>query len=92
MQATESASAARGIIEALELADYDEEYEYYQALVDDEAFCAACYLYDELGVYTTHRHATQADKDARDALERSLREHAQRVRGQVDVEEGATDA
>ena len=91
MQVAESATAARGVIEALELADYDEEYEYYQALVADEAFCAACYLYDELGVYATHEHATEADREARDALKRSLRDHAQRVRGELEDDQEAAD-
>lgn len=92
MQIGESRDAATAIVEEFALADYDEEYEFYQALITDERFCAACYLYQEAGVYATGEGATQADRDARDALERSVKEHAQRVRGQVDVEEGATDA
>jgi hypothetical protein len=92
MQITESARAARTIIDEFNLADYDEEFDYHQALVADERFAAACYLYQEAGVYATGEGATQADKDARDALKRATREHAQRVRGQVDVEEGAADA
>jgi len=92
MQIAESVRAAETIIDEFGLADYDAEYDYYQALVDDERFCAACYLYQEAGVYATGEGATQADRDARDALERSLREHAQRVRGAIDVEEGEADA
>lgn len=84
MQIGESRDAAKAIVEEFELADYDAETEYYQALLDDERFCAACYLYQEAGVYATGEHATQADREARDALERSIREHAQRVRGEVD--------
>ena len=92
MQIGESRDAAKAIVEEFALADYDDEFDYYQALLDDERFCAACYLYQEAGVYATGEHATQADRDARDALERSLREHAQRVRGAIDVEEAGTDA
>ena len=92
MQIGESRRAAETIIDEFDLADYDEEFEFHQALLDDERFCAACYLYQEAGVYATGEHATQADRDARDALERSLREHAQRVRGELDVEEGEADA
>jgi len=92
MQIGESRDAAKAIVEEFALADYDDEFDYYQALLDDERFCAACYLYQEAGVYATGEHATQADRDARDALERSLREHAQRVRGEIDVEEGEADA
>jgi hypothetical protein len=92
MQIGESRDAATAIVEEFELADYDDENDYYQALLNDERFCAACYLYQEAGVYATGEHATQADKDARDALERSLKEHAQRVRGETDSEEGAADA
>ena len=92
MQIGESRRAAETIIEEFGLADYDEEFEFYHALLDDERFCAACYLYQEAGVYATGEGATQADREARDALERSLREHAQRVRGEIDVEEGEADA
>lgn len=87
MQIGESRDAATAIVEEFDLADYDDEFDYYQALLDDERFCAACYLYQEAGVYATGADATEADREARDALERSLREHAQRVRGQLDVEE-----
>lgn len=92
MQIAESVRAAETIIDEFGLADYDEETAFYHALVDDERFCAACFLYQEAGVYATGEHATAADREARDALERSLREHAQRVRGTVDVEEGESDA
>ena len=92
MRIGDSRRAAETIIDEFGLADYDEEYDYYQALLDDERFCAACYLYQEAGIYATGEGATQADRDARDALERSLREHAQRVRGAIDVEEAGTDA
>ena len=92
MRIDDSRRAAETIVDEFALADYDEEFEYYQALVDDERFCAACYLYQEAGVYATGEHATQADREARDALERSLREHAQRVRGAIDVKEGEADA
>jgi hypothetical protein len=93
MQIAESRDAAKAIVEEFELADYDAEFDYYQALVGDERFAAACYLYQEAGVYATGEHATQADRDARDALERSIKEHAQRVRGQVepDADQEAAD-
>jgi len=86
MQIAESSRAARTVIDEFDLADYDDEFAFHQALLDDERFCAACYLYQEAGVYATGDDATQADTDARDALERSLREHAQRVRGEVEAE------
>lgn len=87
MRIDDSKRAAETIVEEFDLADYDEEYDYYQALVADERFAAACYLYQEAGAYATGEHATQADREARDALERSIKEHAQRVRGALDVEE-----
>jgi len=92
MQIGESRDAAKAIVEEFALADYDEEFEYYQALLDDERFCAACYLYQEAGVYATGEDATQADRDARDALKRSIYEHAQLVRRTVDIEKDQADA
>jgi hypothetical protein len=49
-------------------------------------------LYQEAGVYATGADITQADQEARNALERLLKEHAQRVRGTIDVEEGEANA
>jgi len=86
MQITDASRAARTVIDEFGLADYDTEYDYYQALVADERFGAACYLYQEAGVYASGEDATEADRDARDALKRSIREHSQRIRGEVDVE------
>jgi hypothetical protein len=42
MQIAESVRAAETVIDESELADYDDDSEYYQALVDDDRFCAAC--------------------------------------------------
>jgi hypothetical protein len=92
MQIGKSRRAAETVVEEFDLADRDGDREYYRALITDERFAAACYLYQEAGVYATGEGATQADRDARDALERSLREHAQRVRGAIDIEEGEADA
>jgi len=75
---------ARNVIDRLNLADYDEEFDYYQALVSDEAFAVAAHRLSDAEVYARHEHATDADQDAVDALRRSVREHAQRVRGEVD--------
>jgi len=86
MQINDAARAARTMIDELDLADFDEEYEYYQALVSDERFGAACYLYQEAGVYATGENATEADREARNALRRSIREHAQRVAGEIGQE------
>lgn len=83
MRMHESREAAESQIDALELADRD-DYKFRQALLDDEAFCAAAYLYKQTDLYTSHEHATQADREARDALRRSIREHAQRVKQEVD--------
>ena len=90
MHSADVASAARSIIDNLDLADYDEEFEFYQALVADEAFGAACLRYENAVVYATHDDAVEADREARDCLKRSIREHAQRVRGELQ-EEGADD-
>lgn len=49
-------------------------------------------LVQEAGIYPTGADATQVNRDARDALEHSLREHAQCVRGAIDVEEDEADA
>jgi hypothetical protein len=86
MDVAETASAARSLIEELELADYDAEYELYQALVADEAFAAACFRYQNAVAYAAHEHATEHDREARTVLKRSIREHAQRVRGQIERE------
>ena len=86
MHSTEVASAARSMIDELDLASEDDEFEYYQALVDDEAFGAACLRYENAVVYATHDDAVAADRKARDCLKRSVREHAQRVRGELGVD------
>lgn len=89
MQIGESRRAAETIIDEFDLADADDDAEYYEALLADERFCAACYLYQEAGVYATGADATEADREAHDALERAAREHAQRVRGAIDTDEPA---
>lgn len=86
MQITDASRAARTVIDDFDLADYDAEYDYYQALVGDEWFGAVCYLYQEIDVYADGANATAADKEARDALERSINEHARRVRVQLKSE------
>ena len=94
MQNSDANRAAKTMIDELDLADYDEEYEFYQALANDEQFGAIAHLYQEAAVYATTEEATQADKDARDALKHSLREHAQRVAIEHDdrtIEEVAAD-
>ncbi|MFA1612073.1 hypothetical protein [Halobellus rubicundus] len=92
MQMTESANAARSMIDELDLASEDEDYDLYQALVADEAFAAACLRYQNAVIYAAHEHATEADRDARTALMRSIREHAQRVRGEVSNGQEGADA
>lgn len=84
MNAAEAVQAACRAIESLELADKNDEPEYYRALVADEAFSVACYRCENAGIYAEHEHATDADVEARDALERSIREHAQRVKEELD--------
>ena len=84
MNAAEMVQAACDAIEGLELADENEESEYYRALVADEAFSAACYRCENAGIYAEHEHATDADVEALDALERSVQAHAQRVREEFD--------
>lgn len=85
MEAQHTIRAAFDVIENLELAEGDDDAEYYRALVADEAFGAICYLYRKLTYYAEHEHATEADIEARDALKRSVREHAQRVEGELDA-------
>lgn len=92
MQISESRRAAETVIDDLELADYDEDFEYYQALLKDEYFAAISYLYQELHIYVPGEHATEADEEALNALKRSVREHAQRVEGNFDEEEGEQNA
>lgn len=84
MQITASREAAKSAIDELGLADYDEEFDLYQALLKDEMFCAVAYLYDEAMVYRGHADERQADADARAALKRAVREHSQRVRQEAD--------
>jgi hypothetical protein len=84
MDASESLSAVREMIAAFDLADPDVGVAYYRALVADEAFAAARYRYRNAVAYARHDHATRADREARDALERAVKAHAQRVEGQID--------
>ncbi|WP_049987121.1 hypothetical protein [Halobellus rufus] len=91
MQINESRRAAKTVVEEFDLADEDTDYDYYHALLDDERFAAAAYLYQEAGVYAASDDATEADREARDCLKRSLREHAQRVRGEVPAGEEDDD-
>lgn len=83
MDARYTIRAAFDVIENFALADGDSDAEYYRALVADEAFSSICYLYRKTAHYADHEHATGADVEARDALERSVREHAQRVEGEL---------
>jgi len=77
-------SAARSAIDEFDLATEDENYELHEALLADEAFGAAAYLYEQAEIYANHENAVTADEEARDALRRSVREHAQRVELEVE--------
>ena len=85
MNAAEMVQAACTAIKGLELADPDDEPEYYRALVADEAFSAACYRCENTGNYAQHENATDADAEALEALERSVQQHAQRVKEELDA-------
>ncbi|MDQ2053212.1 hypothetical protein [Halobellus sp. H-GB7] len=93
MRIDDASRAAETMIDELDLASEDDDYELYHALLTDERFGAACYLYQEAAVYASGDDATEADREARDCLKRSIREHAQRVRAEVgDIDqEGADD-
>lgn len=84
MQQHDVISAARSAIDEFDLPNEDENYELHQALVSDEAFRAAAYLYEQATIYADHENAVAADAEARDALKRSVREHAQRVKQEVE--------
>lgn len=80
MNVTDAAGAARDAVDHFGFADYDEDFDYYQALVGDGDFAATAYLWVEAGVYAD---ASRHNADAQARLERALREHAQRVLGEV---------
>ena len=87
MQMHDATSAARTVIDDFEITSQDEGFDYHQALVSDEEFGAAAYLYQEARIYADGEHAVEANADAVDALQRAVREHAQRVREEVGVDE-----
>lgn len=70
-------AAARSVTRQMDLAT--EADDRYHRLMADEAFTVACDRYRKADIYADHEHATNADREARDALKRSVREHAQRV-------------
>jgi len=76
---------AQRTIDELGLADFDEEYELFQALHRDEMFAVACHFYQEAKTYSSHEHVTNADDRACEEQKRAVREHAQRVYGEVDA-------
>lgn len=84
MQQHDVISAARSAIDEFDLPDEDENYELHQALVSDEAFRAAAYLYEQAEIYADHEDAVAADEKVHEALKRSVREHAQRVQQEVE--------
>ncbi len=84
MNTAEMVQAACKAIEDLELADAEEDAEYYRALVADEAFGAACYRCENTGIYAQREDATDADSAALEALECSVHQHAQRVKEELD--------
>lgn len=79
-------AAARHAIARFELVNGYEDPEGYEALLEDEAFTIACSLWQRTKGLSLDRHGTQANEDAREALKRSVREHAQRVLGHLETE------
>lgn len=75
----------RGVISEFDLASEDGDRDFWMSLQSDEAFSAAAQRFRDAQTYARHEHATEADAEAREALRRSLREHAQRVRAEVDT-------
>jgi hypothetical protein len=76
-------TAVRSVIRELDITSEDADYDYWTALQADEGFAAAADRYAQADLYVDHEHATAADREARDALKRSVREHAQRVAEEV---------
>lgn len=81
MSVSDIVGDARDIVDGFDLADYDEEYECYQVLVEDEHFGAVCHAFKGVALYAdSGPHPTEAEREAKKALKRAIREHAQRVR------------
>ena len=94
MRNADATRAASTIVERFEFASIDKDRELYQAFVHDEAFATACRLYQETVTHATHKDATEHDREAQKVLMRSIRDHAQRIRGEIDRDdqEGEADA
>ena len=92
MPSEKQSRAAATVVEEFGLAEPGEYY--HECLVEDDRFAAACLLYQEAGVYASGEDAVEADREARECLRRSVREHAQRVEGDLDRDgqEGEADA
>lgn len=84
-------STVKRQIRELGITTEDEDYDYFHALIGDEAFAAACHRLSDAEIYADHEHATDADRQAHAALRRSVREHAQRVRARVDATNGGAE-
>lgn len=85
MSVNEIAGDARDIAETFDIATEDDDREYWMALQADEHFGSVCYNFKGVALYAEKGpHPTQHEQDAKEALERAIREHAQRVRGELD--------
>lgn len=77
---------ARDIIERFDITSEDENYEYWSALQDDEAFTVACQRYKQAALYARHDYATAEDKATVALLKNSVFKHAGRVGSDYAVE------
>lgn len=83
---TELRQAAKKIVD--DYADYDTEYDYYQALVSDEQFGTFAHCKQQLRAQTTHGGLSEDVQESTDRaseeLQQALDERAEEVKKQVE--------